>query len=196
MEPICGLDFAQRDPVITHHKFTLEENMPIKDPRELFVQLLSNLRHNNEKATKIYEEIRKVAEEPEVKEALEARAFVSGQVLAKLDECFRLIGEKPSKADTRLHDLFLEDFRKELAMIESPVAKKLFVLSKLRHLAHLRIGEYVALIEAADMVGHHGVAVLLETCLADKLAFAERTRRLMRRIAEARVAEKVAAATR
>lgn len=80
-------------------------------------------------------------------------------------------------------------------MIESPAIKKLFVLAKLRDLAHLRIGEYIALMEAADFAGYHGVGILLETCLADKLAFAERTRRLLRRIAEVKVAERVAAAT-
>ena len=57
----------------------------------------------------------------------------------------------------------------------------------------MRIGEYVALTAAADLADHHGVAVLLETCLADKLAFVERNRRLIRRIAQERVAERFAA---
>jgi len=167
--------------------------MPVKTPKEMFVQLLSDVRQNNEKATKIYEEIGQIAREPEVKEALEARAFASQQILAKLDECFRLIGEKPVKSDSRLYDAFVEDFRKELAMIEAPAVKKLFVLAKLRHLAHFRMGEYVALTEAADVAGHHGVGVLLETCLADKLAFAERTRRLLRHVVEHRIAERAGA---
>ena len=34
----------------------------------------------------------------------------------------------------------------------------------------------------ADVTGHFGVGVLLESCLPDKLAFAERTRRLIRHI--------------
>ena len=59
--------------------------------------------------------------------------------------------------------------------------------------AHIRIREYVALTAAADPAGHHGVAVLLETCLADKLAFVERNRRLIRRIAEERIAQRLAA---
>jgi hypothetical protein len=45
---------------------------------------------------------------------------------------------------------------------------------------HLRIGEYVALIAVSDVTGHPAVGVLLESCLADKLAFVQRTRRLMR----------------
>jgi hypothetical protein len=44
---------------------------------------------------------------------------------------------------------------------------------------HLRMAEYEVLVTAADLAGHHGVGLLLEACLADKLAFAERNRRLI-----------------
>jgi len=68
--------------------------MSPKTPKDVFLMLLSNVRSNTERATLIYEEIGKAAEETEVKEALGARAFTSKQILAKIDECFRLIGEK------------------------------------------------------------------------------------------------------
>jgi len=42
------------------------------------------------------------------------------------------------------------------------------------------------------MTGNYAVGVLIESCLADKLAFVERTRRLIRNIFAARAAEKVA----
>ena len=167
--------------------------MPMKDPKDVFVALLSDVRQNTEKATKAYQEISQVAQDPDIKEVLESRALISTQILAKLDECFRLIGEKPVKLSGRLHDVFVEDFRRELAEIQSPTAKRLFVLVKLSHLVHLRMAEYVALVAAADITGNHAVGVLLESCLADKLAFIERTKRLIRRIAEARIREAVAA---
>ena len=105
---------------------------------------------------------------------------------------FKMLGEKPMPITGRLQEVFLEDFRKELAEMQSPEAKRLFILAKLIHLFHLRVGEYVALIAAADMTGNFGVGVLLESCLADKLAFAERTRRLLRKVAETRIAERAA----
>ena len=166
--------------------------MPVKTPKELFVMLLSDLRQSTEKAANIYQEIGQVAQDPQIKEALEARAFVTEKVLATLDQCFKFVGEQPVKFTGRVQEVFLEDFRKELAEIQSPVARKIFVLAKLNHLAHLRIGEYVALIAAADTSGHYGVGVLLESCLADKLAFVERTRRLIRNVVETRVAERAA----
>jgi ferritin-like metal-binding protein YciE len=142
------------------------------------------------RSTKIYDELGQAAQDPQVKEALEARAFVSQSVLAKLDQCFNMIGEQPTKLSGHLQEIFLEDFRKELNEIQSPAARRLFVLAKLVHLTHLRIGEYAALVAAADATGHYGVGVLLESCLADKLAFVERTRRLIRHVVETRVAER------
>src|SRR5215831_11330617 len=154
--------------------------MPIKTPKELCVSMLSELRHGAERSQKIYEELGQVAQNSEIKEALDARELVSSQIMSRLDECFKLIGEKPVKINQRLHDVFIEDFRRELTEIQGPVARKLFVLAKASHLAHLQVAGYMALIAAADSLGHPGVGVLLESSLADKLAFMERTRHLIR----------------
>ena len=169
--------------------------MPARTPKEVFLMLLSNVRNRTERQADIYQEIGKHAEEPEIREAVEARAFVSKQILEKLDECFRVIGEKPGKSTGQLQETFLEDFRREVAEIQSPVAKRLFVLAKLNHLARARMAEYEVLVAAAVLAGHHGVGVLLETCLADKLAFVERNLRLIRRLVEVRLAERAAGAS-
>ena len=154
--------------------------MPIKTPKELCVSMLSELRHGAERSKKIYEELGQAAQNPEIKEALDARELVSSQVMSRLDECFRLIGEKPVKINQQLHDVFIEDFRRELNEIQGPVARKIFVLAKASHLAHLQVASYMILIAAADTLGHPGVGMLLETCLADKLAFMERTEEWVR----------------
>jgi ferritin-like metal-binding protein YciE len=104
----------------------------------------------------------------------------SDKVLDTLDECFKRIGEKPMNVSGRLHDVFVEDFRKELAEIQSPEAKHIFILARANHLIHLRIRAYVALSAAADVTGHYALGALLESCLANKLAFVERTRWLIR----------------
>jgi len=161
--------------------------MPITSTKELMVSMLSELRHGAERSQSIYEELGQSAQNPQIKEALEARGMISSQVLNKLDECFKIIGEKPVKVNQRLRDVFIEDFRKELNEIQQPLARKLFVLAKASHLAHLEGAGYLASIEAADTLGHPGVGVLLESCLADKFAFARRTKRLIREHIEQRV---------
>jgi ferritin-like metal-binding protein YciE len=154
--------------------------MAITTPKELFVALLSDLRHGAERTAKMYEELGQAAQDPAIKEALDAREFISSQILSRLDECFRLLDQKPMKMTGRLHDVFMEDFRRELVEIKSPLARRIFILAKASRLMHLRVGEYIALIAAADINGHPAIGVLLESCLADKVAFVERTKRLIR----------------
>jgi ferritin-like metal-binding protein YciE len=167
--------------------------MTLRDPKQVFVMLLSNVRHGAEHATKIYHEMSDAAEHPEVKEALQARAFISEKMVSTLDECFRMIDEKPMESSGRLREVFLEEFRRELAEIETPEARHLYILAKAHHFNHLRVGEYVVLVEAADMTGHYGVGTLLASCLADKIAFVERTRHLVRKVMEGRIELKKAA---
>jgi ferritin-like metal-binding protein YciE len=162
--------------------------MPIKDPKELFIWMLSDLRQGAERSTELFKELATIAQDPNIKEALDARVFISDKILNTLDECFKIIGQKPVNTKGRLHEVFAEDFRRELAEIESKEGRRLFVLSKALRLMHLRIAEYEALIAAADLTGHYGVGVLLESCLADKLAFVERTRQLIRNRLEQRMA--------
>jgi ferritin-like metal-binding protein YciE len=167
--------------------------MAAKNPKDVFLMLLSDARRNTERSAELYREISEAAENPDVKEALKARAFIADKNLEVLDECFDLIDEKPVKLIGRLQEVFLEDFRRELAEIQSPAARHLYILAKATHLAHLRIAEYTMLVAAADVTGHYGVGVLLESVLADKLAFLERDRRIIRHIIEGRIAERLAA---
>ena len=167
--------------------------MPVKDPKELFVLMLSHVREGAEHGKEIYKELSQAAQDPHIKEALAARMFVSDKVVSQLDQCFKLIGKQPVALSGRLRDAFVEETRKELAEIQSPIAQRLFILAKAIHLTHLRIGEYIALIAAADMTGNYGVGVLLESCLADKLSFVERTRRFIRHIVETEMGERRAA---
>jgi len=162
----------------------------MNDALETFVKLLSHARQTAERSSTIYEELAKAAEDDEIKQALNARAFVRTTQLEKIDEVFRLIGQKPVELSGKIQEVFVEDFRRELAELKSPAIKKIFVLAKTIHLAHWRVGEWTALVAAADFTGNYGVGVLLETCLADDLAFAERTRRILRKRAKAKIAAK------
>ena len=158
--------------------------MIVKNPKELFIRMLNDVRESTEKSAEIHEKLGGLAQDPQIKEALDSHAFLQKKDLASLDRCFQLIGEKPSPPDREFREIVIEDFKKELGEIQNPAAKALFVLVKAHHLMHMRIAEYTALIAMADVSGHLGVGVLLESCLADKLAFVERARRLLRHAIE------------
>ena len=166
--------------------------MSAGNPKEVFVLLLSNARNHTERSIKAYETIGQKAENQDVKDALKARKFIAQENLNTLDECFAIIGEKPVQLSGKLLDAFLEDFKRELDEIESPEAKHLYILAKATQLAHLRFAEYAALVAAADASENYGVGVLLESVLADKLAFLERDRRLVRHLISTRVKDRLA----
>jgi ferritin-like metal-binding protein YciE len=167
--------------------------MPVQNPKDLFVQILSDLRQSTERSTKFYQELGQAAGDTDLKEAMEARAFVAEKDLATLDDAFKMIGQKPVKSTSRFQETLIEDFRKELAEIQNPKAKALFILMKANHLTHFRLAEYGVLVGAADLSGHYGVGALLESAMSDKLAFVERNRRFIRNRFEQRVAERMAA---
>lgn len=172
--------------------------MPIKDAKELFVLMLSDVRQGAEKSAKAFHELRDIAQDIDIKQALEARAFVSGKTVETLDECFRLIGAQPVKLTgprSMMLETMAQDFRKEVAEIKDARTRRFYVLAKLNNLVHLRAAEYKTLIAAADMSGNFGVAALLETCLADKRALAERTQWWLRKLGEAEITERLAAKT-
>jgi ferritin-like metal-binding protein YciE len=167
--------------------------MELKSGKDVFLALLSNVWNGNKKVSKFYQEMGQLAQDPTIKAALDGRVFIADQIQGRLDECFRLLGEKPLPASDRLLDVFVEDFRKEANEIRDPVARRLYVLAKVSHLIHIGIGQYLALVAAADMTGNYELGVLLESCLADKVAFAERTRRHIKHMVREKVAEKMAA---
>ncbi len=93
--------------------------MAIKDPKELFVFLLSNVRQGTEHSAKIYRELSEIAQDQNIREVLDGRGFLSQKILSTLDECFKIIGEKPVKTGGRLQEVFMEDFRKEIGEIHT-----------------------------------------------------------------------------
>jgi ferritin-like metal-binding protein YciE len=142
-----------------------------------------------------HKEIKEQTSDPEINEILQSRVLASREALGKLDECFRIIREKPLQSSGQFQEAFVKNFRRCLPEIQSSTAQNLFILTTLHHFAHFRIGEYSALIAEADLGGYHGVDLILETCLADELAFAERTRALTRRVVKMKLAERVASAS-
>lgn len=166
--------------------------MPVKNPKELFVRILSHARYGTERSANIYKELSDMAQNPDVQQALAARAFVANQNIEKIDEAFRLIGERPTNVTGRILDVFVEDFRSELADMQSPETRRLFILAKANQLSHMRAAEFSSLVAAADVSGHYGVGVLLESCLADHLALIERTKRFVETVVEAKIAAKAA----
>ena len=87
-ETVCGLGNRKNELVNDYFASTGVEASSGSNPSELFVLLLSNVREGIGHTTRMFQ-----AQNADVKEALDARIFLSQRVVEKLDECFKLIGE-------------------------------------------------------------------------------------------------------
>jgi hypothetical protein len=96
------------NPLSTTTTSEKETIMLVQNPKELFIRLLSGLRQGSERGPKIYQELSQMVDDPDIEEALKARAFVAAKGLATVDQCFELIGEAPMKVSSRVQDTFLD----------------------------------------------------------------------------------------
>ena len=118
-----------------------------------------------------------VQENPQIKEFIDARAFLTAKALEQPNQCFKIIGAQPAVVAVR-HQ---REMRKHLAEIKYPIARRLFILAEPVHHNHIHIGAYAPGRRSAGS---------LESAKAAKLAFAGHTRLLARRMIAAKVLER------
>lgn len=160
--------------------------MPVQTPEDLFLNLLSRMHLAEQRQARAAEELVQYAQNPLVKEAMEVRAYLGKQEAANIEECFKLLGEQPRTiTPTRFEEVLVEDLRRELDSIQSPVLKAIYAISTIRWIQDFHIGEYKTLVVMARMAERWGVAALLERNLANKLVFAERTDEIVREVGKA-----------
>lgn len=158
--------------------------MPVKEPKDLFVKILSDLRQHEYGLAGTLNALRENVQDKDIKDYFESLIYLSEKNVETLDKCFKMINEKPVKTDDKLKDLFLEDFKKEFSEIESPLVKVIYFTAKANHLMNVRAGEWMTLIEMSDISGNRGVGLLLGSVFAQKVAFAKKARRRIRTIIE------------
>lgn len=158
--------------------------MPIQEPKELFVKILSDLRQHEFGLTDSLNTLRENIQDKDTKEYFESLIYLTEKNVETIDRCFKMINEKPVKSDDTLKELFIENFKKEFSEIQSPLVKILYFINKANHLMNVRAGEWVTLIAMSDISGNRGVGVLLESCFTQKAAFVQRARRRIRYIVE------------
>ena len=100
-----------------------------------------------------WDQLSQQAQDPEVKDILDVRAYFAKQDAANIEKCFQLLGRQPGQANIQGYQTLVNDFRREYDVIQNPTAKALYVLSTIRWIQNWRIGEYMTLAWMAEAVG-------------------------------------------
>ncbi|MGI5835066.1 MAG: DUF892 family protein [Chloroflexota bacterium] len=165
--------------------------MAIQNAEELFIIVLSNVHAREKKAKQLWQDMSKMAQDDDVKQVLSTRAHLTQQSIDNLEECFRILGKQPVQTDTKMHDILVDDFQRELNAIQQPGLKTLYIIHKAREIALIHAAAYTGLISMAELMDNIPISALLETNLASKMVFAERVRELVREIGMAMVGAKM-----
>jgi ferritin-like metal-binding protein YciE len=126
--------------------------MAVQNADEMLLTMLSNIHHREKQIAQFWDQLSQQAQEPDVKNALSVRSYLTLQDAANIEKCFQLLGKPMPPPDTRFAQTMLEDFRRE----------------------------YDGLATIAELTGNWAVAGLLEHNLADKVDFIEHTREWFR----------------
>lgn len=160
--------------------------MPIETADALFLEMLSQTHARERHMAQMWENLSQRVQDPEVKNILSARAYLTQVDATNIEKCFQLLGKQPSKPNTQVYEMVSEEIRKTFDTIQPPGLKAIYALRMIRTAQNALIGEYTALTLMAEAAGNVAVANLLEHNLADKIDFIEHTReRFKQRIHEA-----------
>ena len=93
-----------------HHK--TEYYMGIYNTRELYIKMLSDVLKREERVSEIFTMLREIAQDSRIKELLDSAMYLTENSCASLDRCFKMIGEKPVASESKLLDVFIDDFKR------------------------------------------------------------------------------------
>jgi ferritin-like metal-binding protein YciE len=156
--------------------------MAIQSGEDLFLTILSRVHESEKRLLSAVQELSHMAEDKYVKDMLDVRAFLTQQEVSNIEECFRLMGKQPVPTDTRFHEVWLEDTRRELQEIQLPILKGLYIVTAIHRIQNYHIAQYAALITMSEYAGYDAVTTLLRRNMADKMEFIERTNEFIREV--------------
>ena len=154
--------------------------MPVQNAEELFLSLLSDSYAREQHMAQFWDQLSQQVQDPDVKNVLSARAFLTRQDASNIEKCFQILGKQPSPPNIRFYQTMAEDFRRQFDTIQQPGLKAVYALWAIRSMQNWAIGEYAALTAMAAVAGNRAVTNLLEHTLADKMDFVQDTREWFR----------------
>ena len=160
-------------PCVTHAPFDREAR-PLDTPRELFLHELSDALSAEHIIASTLTEVTRETQHKDLQAAFKEHGAESKEHIKRLEEAFKLLGEKPEKTTCHAAEGLRQEHQALHDENPSPNVLEMGNLLGAAKTEHYEIATYTGLVEIAKDLGEREVADLLKQNLDEETAMAKR----------------------
>lgn len=157
--------------------------MPMRSMDELFLHGLQDLYTAEKKILQSLPTMARNADMNELKQALERHKNETQEHVHRLEEVFKMIGQKPKGVECKAIEGIIEEAKHEMKEIEDDSVCDAAILASAQAVEHYEITRYGTLTSWAKELGHDDAANLLHQTLEEE----KRTDQMLTQMAKQRV---------
>lgn len=142
--------------------------MQIRSMDDLFLHGLQDIYTAEKKILQSLPNMAKHAETDELKQALERHKNETQEHVHRLEEVFKMIGQKPKGIACKAIEGIIEEAKQEMSEIEDEAVCDAAILASAQAVEHYEITRYGTLTTWAKELGHNDAANLLHQTLEEE----------------------------
>ena len=157
--------------------------MPMKSMEDLFVHGLQDIYMAEKRILQNLPKMAKKVQTSELKQALERHQNETQQQVQRLEEVFKMIGQKPKGIECKAIDGIIGEAQDMMQEIEDEDVRDAAILADAQAVEHYEITRYGTLTAWAKQLGHDDAAELLHQTLEEE----KRTDEMLTKMAKQKV---------
>ncbi len=155
--------------------------MTIENLKDLFLHTLQDVYYVEKQIVKTLPKLIKQTDSSELTRALEAHLEETTQQVARLEEVFALLDEKPTAKKCPGIDGILKEGNDLLADIKDPDTCDAGIIASAQAVEHYEITRYGTLVSWAELMGHKDAAQILGKTLKEEYGADQKLTKLAER---------------
>lgn len=152
--------------------------MKIENLNDLFVHTLQDIYFAENHILKALPKMIKTADSKELADALDKHLAETKEHVARLDEVFKSLGEKPKAEECPAIEGIVEEAEELMKEIKDKDTRDAAMIAAGQAVEHYEITRYGTLISWAKLLGHKDAAATLEKTLKEEYAADDKLTRL------------------
>lgn len=144
--------------------------MKLETLRDLLIEQIGDIYDAENRITKALPKMAKAASSPELKAAFEKHLAETENQVARLEQAFELLGEKPKKKACKAMQGLIAEGEETIKEDADPDVKDAALIAAAQRVEHYEMAAYGTVCTYAKQLGEKGVLKLLKETMAEEVA--------------------------